>query len=404
MAENKIANLLDSLCERPFADDPQSAPVHERRVAQPQPARLDLPPRAREGTAGEAGAPKAAAPITAASMAAAPMVAASMASGELAAILSGTATPAQVEAFHQAAADSDALRLEAQSALAFVDGIEQAPLAAPAFLVQQALPAAPLRIAAAAAAPARVAIAVARKPDIWSRFLPRRQVAAACAVLLMASGLTWSVIRHEMRNEEALPPLPAASAPGDRAGPGDRVGPGDRQLDDGQLDALVRSKAPASAQVPMSAPAPGAEQALPSLAPTGAPDAIPAPAAAPAPALPPTQALANPCAPGAGARREVTLPAVSQLAERPAAGPAPKAATAPAADPGCPAEEGRTLMQSTAAAPETPETSEQPRNQKSERVRTNRAASRKAAAEHVRPSAPTPAATRPAPAASQSVR
>ena len=59
-------------------------------------------------------------------------------------------------------------------------------------------------------------------------------------------------------------------------------------------------------------------------------------------------------------------------------------------------------MQSTAAAPETPETSEQPRNQKSERVRTNRAASRKAAAEHVRPSAP--AATRPAPAASQSVR
>jgi len=390
LAENKIANLLDSLCERPFADDPQSAPVHERRVAQPQPARLDLPPRAGDGSgAGEA---------------AAPMAAASMASGELAAILSGTAAPAQVEAFHQAAADSDALRLEAQSALAFVDGIEQAPLAAPAFLVQQALPAAPLRIAAAAAAPARVAIAVARKPDIWSRFLPRRQVAAACAVLLMASGLTWSVIRHEMRNEEALPPLPAASAPGDRAGPGDRVGPGDRQLDDGQLDALVRSKAPASAQVPMSAPAPGAEQALPSLAPTGAPDAIPAPAAAPAPALPPTQALANPCAPGAGARREATSPAVSQLAERPAAGPAPKAATAPAADPGCPAEEGRTLMQSTAAAPETPETSEQPRNQKSERVRTNRAASRKAAAEHVRPSAPTPAATRPAPAASQSVR
>ena len=379
MAENKIANLLDSLCERPFADGPQSAPVHERRVPQPQPARLDPPRRAGEGTA----AGEAAASVTA---------------GELAAILSGTAAPAQVEAFHQAAADSDALRLEAQSALAFVDGIEQAPLAAPAFLVQQALPAARLRIAAAAAAPARVASAVARKPDIRSRFLPRRQVAAACAVLLMASGLTWSVIRHEMRNEEALPPLPVAS------GPGDRVGPGDRQLDDGQLDALVRSKAPASAQVPMVAPAPGAEQALPSLAPTGAPDAIPAPAAAPAPALPPTQALANPCAPGAGARREATSPAVSQLAERPAAGPAPKAATAPAADPGCPAEEGRTLMQSTAAAPETPETSEQPRNQKSERVRTNRAASRKAAAEHVRPSAPTPAATRPAPAASQSVR
>jgi hypothetical protein len=331
--------------------------------------------------------------------------------GELAAILSGTATPAQVEAFHQAAADSDALRLEAQSALAFVDGIEQAPLAAPASLVQHVLPAAPLRIAAAAAAPARVAIAGARKPDIWSRFMPRRQVAAACAVLLMASGLTWSVIRHEVRNqEEALPPLPAASPPADRAGPGDLAGPGDRQLDNGRLDALVRSKAPANAQVPMVAPVPGVEQGLPSLAPTGAPDAVPARRTAPASALPPAQALANPCAPSAGARREVTSPVVSQFAEKPAAGPAPKVATAPAADPGCPAEEGRTLMQNTAAAPETPETSEQPRNQKPERVRTNRAASRKAAAEHVRPSAPTPAAipaeraTRPAAAPSQSVR
>jgi len=391
LAENKIANLLDSLCERPFADGPQAAPARERRVTQLQPARLDLPPRAGDGTAvGEA--------------------AASVTAGELAAILSGTATPAQVEAFHQAAADSDALRLEAQSALAFVDGIEQAPLAAPASLVQQALPAAPLHIAAAAAAPARVAIAGARKPDIWSRFLPPRPVAAACAVLLMASGLTWSVIRNEVRNQEALPPLPAASPPADRAGSGDQAGPGDRQLDNGRLDALVRSKAPASAQVPMSAPVPSVEQGLPSLAPTGAPDVIPAPATAPVSALPPTQALANPCVPGAGARREVTSPAVSQLAEKPAPGPAPKAATAPTADPGCPAEEGRTLMQNTAAAPETPETSEQPRNQKPERGRTNRAASRKAAAEHVRPSAAPPAAipaeraTRPAAAPSQSVR
>jgi hypothetical protein len=310
-----------------------------------------------------------------------------MASGELAAILSGTATPAQVEAFHQAAAESEALRLETQSALAFVDGIEQAPLAAPAFLVQQVLSAertSPLlslprkrgRVGVGASAP---------KPSTWSHFLPRRQVVAACVMLLMGGGLTWSLIgRNVEAPREASPPLPAASPAGDT-----------------DLDAIVRSKTPASEMAPLAA------HPADAVAPPRARGAAPAPAAGSAPmpeaALPPAKALVDPCPPGvanSAAAREITSPAASQLAQspKPPAGPPMRAAAVAAGDPGCPAEEGRTV-QSTAVAPDNPETTEEPRNQRSDKVRANRAASRKAAADRARPSPAPPAAVPPAHAA-----
>ena len=367
MDENKVASLVESLCERPFADGPQAQSAPMRALVPPaapaQPPHPNPTLLAGMGTEGGEAAPSMAASTT-------PSAAASMASGELAAILSGSATPTQVEAFHQAAAESEALRLEAQSALAFVDGIEQAPLAAPAFLVQQVLP-------------AGRTIPGAPKPSIWSQLLPRRQVAAACVMLLMGGGLTWSLIgRNVEAPREASPPLPAASPAGDT-----------------DLDAIVRSKAPASERAPLAAPAADAVAAPRALG------AVPAPAAGSTPmpeaALPP--AKVDPCAPGVAnstAAREITSPAASQLAQspKPPAGPPMRAAAVAAGDPGCPAEEGRT-MQSTAVAPDNPQTTEEPRNQRSDKARANRAASRKAAADRVRSSAAAPAAVPPAHAA-----
>lgn len=374
MDENKVASLVESLCERPFADGPQAQSAPMRALVPPaapvQPPHPNPTLLAGMGTEGGEAAPSMAASTTTST-------AASMDSGELAAILSGTATPTQVEAFHQAAAESDALRLEAQSALAFVDGVEQAPLAAPAFLVQQVLP--------AERASARVAAASIPKPSIWLHFRPRRQVAAACVMLLMGGGLTWSLIgRNVEAPRQAAPPLPAASPAGDT-----------------DLDAVVRSKAPASERAPLVAPAADAVAAPRALG------AAPAPAAASAPmpeaTLPPAKTLADPCAPGVAnstAAREITSPAASQLAQspKPPAGPPMRAAAVAAGDPGCPAEEGRTL-QSTAVAPDNPETTEEPRNQRSDKARANRAASRKAAADRARPSAAAPAAVPPAHAA-----
>lgn len=294
-----------------------------------------------------------------------------MAADDLAAILSGTAAPEQVEAFHQAAAASDALRLEAQSALAFVDAIEQAPLAAPALLVQQAL--------VAERAPPRVAAASPPKPSIWAQLLPRRQVAAACVMLLMAGGLTWSLIGREAEApHEPASPVPATVP---------AAVPAAVPADNRELDTIVRSKAPASEMAPLVAPrsAPAAAGALPPpvVSPTPLPEA----------ALPP-KPLADPCAPGFAnvvAPGEAGSPAASQVARSPtpAAGSQMKTAAVPAGEPGCPPGEGRAVLGTT--TPEAPETVEGPRNQKSDKARANRAASRKAAVD--RPAHPAPRAS-----------
>src|SRR3984957_5051059 len=89
---------------------------------------------------------------------------------ELAAILSGTAAIAPCQAFQEAAVTSGTVRLEAQSALAFVEGIEQAPLAAPAHLLEPVLtpgggvPAGGTAASGTAATP----------PGIWSRIVHGR--------------------------------------------------------------------------------------------------------------------------------------------------------------------------------------------------------------------------------------
>ena len=270
----KIAALLESLCERPFEGDPQGPapglPAMGSRIAQ---ALSDTKAQRSGAPSGSADSGPADNPgrLTA----------------ELAAILSGTAGAASCHAFQEAAVESGAARLEAQSALAFVEGIEPAPLAAPAHLVEQVL-------AAADGAPAT------SKPGIWSRIahgrLGRRpaQVVAACAVMLMAGGLSWSLL---WRPAELGPTNP--------------------------------KEAPSLGDVlPEPSPAPA-------LAPTRALSPSPEPVA-PAPA--PQQALADPCQPSGFAQPESAAPSrveAAKPAPKPSSKPSSKTAALPEPDPGC---------------------------------------------------------------------
>jgi hypothetical protein len=309
---NKIAALLESLCERPFAGDPEA--VHSQDSMRPQ----DIAHRAAQALSKgqEAGSN------------AEVRVELSAGSDEgtippaaLAAILSGTATAAQCDAFQDAAATSHAVRLEAQSALAFIDGIEQAPQVAPAHLVQEAL-------ASTATAPA---LAAAKGgSSFWSRFVPRRQAAAALAVLLLGGGLSWSLLwRGSGYEGQTSPVVPAA------------IGPDDSQF--------LRAGAPAS-NAPIAA-APSDRVPVVASPPAPATRSLIAPQQAPA-MLPnsaapePEEALVDPCAPR-GFGRAVAAQAEAQApsdAVKRAPPPPPKSAAAAVPEPGC--EAGRRLLQS----------------------------------------------------------
>jgi hypothetical protein len=292
--KNEIAALLESLCERPFAGGRDGEP----------PARPALP--------GDAARALADAPEEQSESRPAESPAA------LASILSGTATAAQRHGFHEAAIASGALRLEAQSALAFVDGIEQAPLKAPADLVERVL--APPGSAASAA-----------RPGIWSRLAHirlggrRGQVAAACAVMLMAGGLSWSLLWRPAELADHAP-LPMATSP--------------------------KAAAPSNAVEPKPAPPPTVMRSLevtpgpeaspgPTVLPLSAPPLAvsPLPAPAPVPAAtpaPPAQALVDPCAPRSlttaeGAARSIVEPKAAKSAPSPPS----RTAAVSASDPGC---------------------------------------------------------------------
>jgi hypothetical protein len=266
--KNEIAALLESLCERPFAGDQEERPL------------------AIEATAGRAGQALSGADAERSGSAA-----------ELASILSGTATPAQCHGFQEAAATSGAVRLEAQSALAFIDGIAQSPLAAPAHLVEQVL-------ASTGGARSRW------KPGIWSRLSgsligkQRGQVAAACAVMLVAGGLSWSVLRR-----------PADLAPAGSV-----------------IQTIPKEAVPASAIGPAPALAPKAERAPLPTAPARA-----APAAA--------QALVDPCTPPGVAKSDAQVASEAQLgAVRPEPRRGPRSAGLTAPDPDCAVDAGSRLV------------------------------------------------------------
>jgi hypothetical protein len=306
--KKEIAELLESLCERPFAGQGPIAgregPPPADAAAASRIAHALSNPDVEQPEAQSSSAPSAA----------------------LAAILSGTATEAQCGAFRAAAMTSAAARLEAQSALAFVDSIEQAPLAAPAHLVEQA-------VAFTGTTRAR--------PGIWSSLWsgpsgnlfgrPGGRVVAACAVMLMAGGLAWSVLGPAQVGPQSVAPV---LTPPTEVQPVNAVGP-----------------PPAGAPVvaPAAAPAPAASPAPASVEPTRVEPTpvVPRPAAQAAAGV---QALTDPCTPRLAAKSEAQASSdVRFRVTKPEPKRPPKTADLAVPDPGCAVDTGSRLVVNPAA-------------------------------------------------------
>jgi hypothetical protein len=166
--KKKIADFLDSLCERPFAD-PQVDPAAWQALSSH--AALPPPVDAPAGMSTDQAADMERETPTAV----------------LAAILSGTETDAERRAFAGAASQSPAVRADAQSALAFLEGIEGAPQAAPADVVEKLLGADHgIMPGAAGASPATSPARFAA----WFSGAGRFRVAGACLLLLSAGGFS----------------------------------------------------------------------------------------------------------------------------------------------------------------------------------------------------------------------
>lgn len=163
MDKDEIAALLDALCERPLAGNPEAAAADVQAFASHA-----APALSRSGMPQSAAMPGAEDGVDMAAFAS---------------ILSGTATEAERQAFEAAAAHSGALRVDAQSALAFADAVEQAPMTAPAHLVDAFLvPAAAAGAGAAASRPFWYVVMGGPRGPRW---------ASAFVVLLVAGALSW---------------------------------------------------------------------------------------------------------------------------------------------------------------------------------------------------------------------
>jgi hypothetical protein len=311
--KNEIAALLESLCDRPFGgeDRPFGGDADGRSLGMQDMARRSAPGLSR-ADGQRSGAPAQGAEDPRRDTA------------ELASILSGTAADAQCHAFQVAAMTSSAVRLEAQSALAFVDGIEQAALAAPAHLVEQV-------VGAAGGATPRASEGT-RRSGIWSRVserwlvAPRGRMAAAFAVLLMGGGLSWSLLRGPADSPDALSPMPVAASPRD-------------------APLIIPDPTVSDPTKPAREPAPG-------------PAAVPSPASALVRVPAPAQALADPCEPSRLARPEALAEAAaprysgiarSEIAKRAVPNKQPKTAAAP--DPGCAIDADQRFVVTPAAEP-----------------------------------------------------
>jgi TPR repeat protein len=146
----------------------------------------------------------------------------------LATLLSSSGTEAARQAFVNRATGSAAVRLEAESALAFVEAVEQSTEVAPAHLVEE--------LASAVASPVGGA-------TLWSRiadgFRPaqRWRVVAACVVVLVASGASLSLYRE---TQDRVTNPPASVVELDRL---DRnLGSGDRLANTDTKEALERAE------------------------------------------------------------------------------------------------------------------------------------------------------------------
>lgn len=178
LEKSEIIALIEALCERPLedgqADPPAELQAFYREAAKALSQAGNASTRREPDTLADADRYTAA----------------------LAALLSGSDAEPARRTVAEATLRSAAARLDAGSALAFVDAIEQSPQTAPSHLVEEMLEAD--RAAATGLAPRQGAgiSAVWRWiPGAWSA--RTRRMAAACTVLMVAGVASWSVYRLE---------------------------------------------------------------------------------------------------------------------------------------------------------------------------------------------------------------
>ncbi len=184
MDKREIIALLEAVCDRPLAAGPQ------------EPADLQAFCRDAIEALAQAGDAETAAD-------------ADRLTAALAAVLSGTDSEEARRTVEEAVLRSPAARLDAQSALAFIDAVGEAPQAAPAELVAELL-AADRAGAAHPAAPAAGA-------GFWSRIAGapwsarRWQLAAACAVLLIGGTASWWAYAPQRQPDRVAAPVKGRS-------------------------------------------------------------------------------------------------------------------------------------------------------------------------------------------------
>jgi hypothetical protein len=189
LEKHEIIALIDALCERPL-EDSQAEPSAElqafcREAAKALSQAGDIDMEAGRSLETVADSDQ--------------LIAA------LATLLSGSNVEAARRTLADAARRSDTVRLDAEAMLAFVDGIEQSPQAAPARLVEELLVADALTMPRAGAA----------RSSLWSRMAggvwPARRwrMAGACTVLLVAVLASWSAY-WQQSNPVGGSPVPVA--------------------------------------------------------------------------------------------------------------------------------------------------------------------------------------------------
>ena len=175
MEKNEIIALIDLLCERPLAD----------RQAEPA---AELQAFCREAAVALSQANDASTRREPDSIADVDRYTAALAT-----LLSGSDVESARRTVAEATLRSAAVRLDAESALAFVDAIEQSPRTAPADLVEEML------AADRADGTDSVPREGAGAPALWSLIAGgswsarRWRMAAACMLLLVAGVASWSV-------------------------------------------------------------------------------------------------------------------------------------------------------------------------------------------------------------------
>jgi hypothetical protein len=183
-----IATLIEALCDRPLAAGrPElSAPPRHSAVAEVIGQSAKAPPNAVPDPESDVD----------------------RVTTVLASILSGMHVATARGAFDEAALRSASVRLDARSALAFLERTERSPQTAPVHLVEQIL---------AAAAPQQPTSSGEAEPRVFSAVLAgswsirRWRIAAAGIVLLVAGGLSWSVFWESARRAPVGAPPASAT-------------------------------------------------------------------------------------------------------------------------------------------------------------------------------------------------